>query len=289
MYQQQYTQQPYYFQNPPPNARYEYYFQPIHIKQPDLVNEKWAWAPRSEKMKWDLAESIEVEEIVRRGDLSALKFYIESFVNANITEEDSKKFGSKGALNVFLLMQLGVDYLLKQCHNFSINAIMSQFTNPPQVDNSQTLLAQSQQIAEMKSEIESRDVEIIKYRQQNAKLYDDISKLKKKNSKLKSQLRNEQFLLETTRKKKKVHRHNHEPGMIKTLNGFEDFEKLNRTIPNNSPNPVFSSGNINLITQTIPSDQLSEGEIDINGLTHNIGSIKRSSKNNNSSFNFNKT
>lgn len=279
---QQYPQQSYYYQAPF-NIIYEPYPQPIHIKQTDLTNEKWAWAPRTERMKWDLAESIDVDEIVRRGDLNSLKFYLESFVNANITEEDSKKFGSKGALNLFLLMQLGVDYLLTQYQNYSLNAIMSQITKPPQVDNSQAILMQSQQkIEEMKNNINRQDSIIFSLRQQNAQLYDDKSKLQKKINKLKSKLRNEQFLNETSGKKKRTHKYNNEPGFINTLKGYEDFERMNHTTSRISPNTVTSSGNINLIPVNINSDQLSEGEIDLNGFTHNIGSMKKSNNNNNS-------
>lgn len=272
---QQYPQQPYYYQVPP-NIIFEPYPQPVQINQPDLTNDKWAWAPRTEKMKWDLAESVDVDEIVRRGDLSALKFYIETFVNSNITEEDSKKFGSKGALNLFLLMQLGVDYLLSQCQIFSVNAIMSQISKPCQIDNSQAILSQSQQkIEALNNDIKKQDSIIFGLRQQNARLYDDKSKLQKKINKLKSKLKNEQFLNETSKKKKKMHKYNKEPGFISTLKGYEEFERLSSTVPHYPPNAATSSGNVNLIQTNYPSDQLSEGEIDLNGFTHNIGSIKK--------------
>lgn len=279
---QQYSQQPYYYQTPP-NIIYEPYPQPIHIKQADLSNEKWAWAPRTQKMKWDLAESMDVDAIVRRGDLNSLKFYLESFVNVDITEEDSKKFGSKGALNLFLLMQIGIDYLLAQCQNYSLNSIISQISKQPQIDNSQAIIAQLQQkIEEIKSNINRQDSIIFSLRQQNAQLYDDKSKLQKKINKLKSKLRNEQFLNETTKKRKKPQKYNNEPGFISTLKGYEDFERLNHTTSHFLPNTITSSGNINLMPANIPSDQLSEGEIDLNGFTHNIGSMKRSNKSKNS-------
>jgi hypothetical protein len=77
----------------------------------------WEWAPRSSKLNWKLAESLNIEEIVARGDITAVEFYAQHFVSANITRDDAAHFGSKAVLNLFQLMQLGMDYLIKQAHN----------------------------------------------------------------------------------------------------------------------------------------------------------------------------
>ena len=55
-----------------------------------------------------------------------LSIALASLISANITKDDAKKFGSKGALNMFILMQLGLDYLLTQIHNYSVNAVIDQ-------------------------------------------------------------------------------------------------------------------------------------------------------------------
>ena len=88
--------------------------QQIILTRPNPAKEKYAWQPRTEPMKWQLAESIDVDQIVRKGDLNSVEFYMEQFVYANLTKDDYKQFGSKGALNAFLILQLGCDYLMAQ-------------------------------------------------------------------------------------------------------------------------------------------------------------------------------
>jgi len=73
---------------------------------------KWYWAPRTEKINWDLFNAIDVDDIVRRGDISAVEFYTQFIVSANITGDDARRFGGRASLNMFMLMQLGGNYLL---------------------------------------------------------------------------------------------------------------------------------------------------------------------------------
>lgn len=74
--------------------------------------ERYVWTQKKEKMKWGLAESIDVDQIARTGDINSVLFYLNQFMNANITKDDIKQFGTKGSLNAFLILQLGVEYLL---------------------------------------------------------------------------------------------------------------------------------------------------------------------------------
>ena len=255
---QYYTQaQPVYVQVP--------YYQPVMIPQQGAINDKWVWVPRTERMKWDLAESIDVDEIVRRGDLNAMKFYLETFVNSNITEEDAKHFGSKGALNLFMLMQLGVDYLLTQFHNYHVNSIMNQYVPTPQPDN--TLVNQYQQNMETaKNAIAQRDAAIFRLRQQVTQLYDEITESKKVIRKLKKKLRYKKEYLKATKKSRP--KFVDEPGAIATMNEFKDLEKLTQTISKQSSTTTGTGFMPNMISPIIGSEQLSDGEIDINGLTH---------------------
>ncbi|OHT07108.1 hypothetical protein TRFO_05338 [Tritrichomonas foetus] len=269
---QYYQQQPIYVQVP--------YLQPIQIPQQGPIDDRWVWVPRSERMKWDLAESIDVDEIVRKGDLNAMKFYLEAFVNANITEEDSKRFGSKGALNLFLLMQLGVDYLLTQFHNYTINSIMSQTVQTTQADT-QLINQYQQNIEAAKNAISQRDAAIFRLRQQIAQLYDEKAEYKKTIKKLKTKVRNEKEYIKVTKKPKK-YKYRDEPGAISTLREFQDLEKLQNEISKQSSTTA-TPLSTNVMSPIIHSDLLSEGEIDINGLTHN-GTLRK--PNTNSSIDF---
>jgi hypothetical protein len=78
----------------------------------------WQWEPRTDSINWKLASAIDVDSIVREGNLSAVEFLVQSFVRCNVSRSDAERFGSKGALNLFLVMQLAVDYLMAQIHNY---------------------------------------------------------------------------------------------------------------------------------------------------------------------------
>ena len=67
-------------------------------------NQQYIWEPKKEKLNWGVAENIDVESLVRRGDLNSILFYWDQFRKVNITKDDLRKFGSKGCLNIFLII-----------------------------------------------------------------------------------------------------------------------------------------------------------------------------------------
>jgi hypothetical protein len=82
---------------------------------PPAAPDRHAWGPRRDRMNWALVDSIRVDRIWESGDLNAVMHYVTKYlVNANITKEDLPKFGDPGPLHGFLLLQLGVDYLLAE-------------------------------------------------------------------------------------------------------------------------------------------------------------------------------
>ena len=139
--------------------------QQIILTRPNPAKEKYAWQPRTEPMKWQLAESIDVDQIVRKGDLNSVEFYMEQFVFANLTKDDYKQFGSKGALNAFLILQLGCDYLMAQ---------RNQAPPPPTNEADQRLVEQYEKnINEAKKAILDHKKMIEKLQQQVKQLHAD--------------------------------------------------------------------------------------------------------------------
>lgn len=222
---------------------------------------KWYWAPRTGRLKWDLMESIDVDEIVRKGDLGAVEFYLQSLINANITKEDAKNFGSKGALNMFMLMQLGLDYLLTQIHNYSVNAVIDQqkqysdTVSEVSARYEQTLMHAQQQIAE-------RDATIVRLRQNIQQLNNDAAQAKHIVKKLKQKIKNQKEIIEVTKKEAKRKKIAKEPGLIDIDTQYKDLEKLQKA----------AKMHFNRTTVMKPKrdSNLSDGEIDIASLTYRI-------------------
>jgi hypothetical protein len=65
-------------------------------------------------MNWKLAEAIDIQRIWASHDLRSVLFYLKKIVNVTITKDDLANFKTRGALNAFLILQLGVDYLLSE-------------------------------------------------------------------------------------------------------------------------------------------------------------------------------
>lgn len=243
-----------------------FYYQPVTVVQDGLYDARWVWIPRTEKMKWELAESIDVDEIVRNGDINSLKFYLDSFVNANITEEDSKKFGSKGALNIFLLMQLGVDYLSTQFHNYTINYMnMKQYSQTTQI-NTNILYQQQQEIEKYKAMINEKDSTICQLKHQMGNLYEQQSDLKKEIKKLHQKIRNSEGFKEKTMRKTQ------KPRLRNTLS-LEPGQMLSNHKQHSKP---FNTTTLPTPIQRFPDNphfdqSIEEGEIDVNGKTQNFG------------------
>lgn len=130
--------------NPNPNPNSTFQQQSYAQQQPVLSNiltgkkEKYGWAKRSEKMKWELAASIDVPQLVRTGDIESVLFYMQQFVNANVTNEDAKKyFKGPAGVNAYLILQLATDYLLKQVQisEQKYNELVSKYNEMSQTAN----------------------------------------------------------------------------------------------------------------------------------------------------------
>lgn len=130
-------------------------------------NERYVWSQKKEKIPWGIAESIEPDQIVRKGDLKSVLFYMEKFMNVNITKEDAKKFGTKGALNAFLILQLGVEYLF------------SELNKPKDEQEIIDLRNQyNEEIDKYNEELQKREYQIKKLKEQVDTLKDRMKKIK---------------------------------------------------------------------------------------------------------------
>lgn len=154
----------------------QYAPQPVIPSHAGPTKEKYAWAPRSEKMKWAVAESIDVEQIVRKGDLTSVLFYMDQFVSANITKEDIQNFGSKGALNAFLVMQLGVDYLLNQKQRLEAEAAAQQPANAEM--DAKHVEQYNMMVEAATKEIQARDAKIHEYEKRFKQMHEERRKAK---------------------------------------------------------------------------------------------------------------
>ncbi|KAH0786401.1 Zinc finger protein [Histomonas meleagridis] len=188
---------------------------------PPPTSETYSWAPRTEPMRWPMAESIDIETIVKRGDLNSVLFYMSHFTYANITKEDLSHFGSKGALNAFLIMQLANDYLLAQ--KKKSESEMKKQVIPPEI------VEQYNQNLDLASkEIEKRDNQIATLRKQVSQMHEErkkvkilIKKYEEKFKKLKSQTKT------TTKPRKHIRTFSDtEPGAIHDETEYRELKRM---------------------------------------------------------------
>ena len=69
------------------------------------------WCPRKMPMNWSLIEDVNVDEIIRSMDISSLEYLVQHIAFANLSDSDAQRFGNRGSLKAFKLLQLGVEYL----------------------------------------------------------------------------------------------------------------------------------------------------------------------------------
>lgn len=62
-------------------------------------------------LNWNLIDDVNVDQIARDMDVNSLEYLVQHIAFANLTDADTQRFGSRGALKAFKLLQLGVEYL----------------------------------------------------------------------------------------------------------------------------------------------------------------------------------
>ena len=259
---------------------------PVVVSHPAPTKERYAWAQRTEKMKWGIAESIDIEQIVRRGDLASVLFYMDQFINATITKEDLKQFGSKGALNAFLILQLGADYLMAQKNRLEME-LENQKPNNEQANaslvaeynkNMEIAVKHIQKRDERIAELRKREVDLLQEREKHKKL---LQKYHKKFLSLKSKRSGKR---NKTQKKpnKTIESDQEEPGEV-TDNTAYQILKENKSTFNQSTPPLIQSSIANGSENgeiKIDSNRLTLPEIssDDNDFEHSDGEITDSNE-----------
>lgn len=205
--------------------------------------ERFAFSQRTEPMKWQLAESLEVDQISRKGDLQSVLFYMEQFAFANIRDEDYKQFGSKGAMNAFLLLQLGCEYLLAQ-----------KAMNPPHSTNeadSQLLAQYNQNIKAATESVKSHKAKIAKLEEQNAQLREDRKKEMEVINQLREKLKRAKIRLGCKNKKKMGHETTDtEPGALHDQTAYRELNKADKKLKHGKKKDDISDGELSIDNST---------------------------------------
>jgi hypothetical protein len=84
-----------------------------------LAPQTCEWSRRTDPIKWTEIESITVDQIAQAGDLDSVLFYMDQLATAEISEDDSHHFTTPSALNAFMILQLGADYLIQHWNELS--------------------------------------------------------------------------------------------------------------------------------------------------------------------------
>lgn len=93
---------PVYYQSP-----YPVYHQVVSLDP----SPSFRWCPRKMPMNWNMISDVDVQAIVSNMDVNSLEYLVQHIAFANITDNDAARFGDRGALKAFQLLQLGVEYL----------------------------------------------------------------------------------------------------------------------------------------------------------------------------------
>lgn len=211
---------------------------------------QWIWTPRTGAIKWDLFEAVDVVDIARRGDVGSVGFYLQSLLYANVTRPDAERFGSKAAMNMFMIMQLAIEYMTAHAGDSAALALFAQ-----QYQHVQTAAAcqvqYEQTVAEAHQQILSREASIARLKQRCGQLDKELTKSKSVIRKLRKTVAKERARKESeqtgTDDDEPQRRRLKEPGLIERGAEVWNFEKRN-------------TGRDDHRTE---EEDLSEGEIDV--------------------------
>ena len=165
------------------------------IPQPER---RFFWDKPMERFNSKLFESIDVQEIVKKGQMDKIEYYIPGLIKARLPPDDS--FGTKSMRNAFQILQLGAQYLYKLRQNnfrpfgqsataegdqrlIEINDSMIAQTNQ-QLEQMQGIISQLEiQIQRLSTEVRQKKKTAKKYREKyfTVKKY-QLKKEIKKNS-----------------------------------------------------------------------------------------------------------
>ena len=185
--QQQNFQQNYFIPQPPqiisqpiqpPNA----FSNTIYMYKPPVpqMERRFFWDKPMERFNAKLFESIDVQEIVKKGQMDKIEYYIPRLIKARLPPDDS--FGAKGMRNAFQLLQLGAQYLYKLRQNNFIPIGQSATAEGDQrlMEINDSMIAQTKvQLEQMQGIISQLEIQVqrlsteVRQKKRTAKKYKD--------------------------------------------------------------------------------------------------------------------
>jgi hypothetical protein len=170
---------------------------------------RYSWSPRRDRLNWDIAEAIAIDQIWESGDLRSVLFYTtKHFVNATVTKEDLPKFGTPGALHAFLLLQLGVDFLLSETQRLEAES---------GGDSAEAEMVYTKQIQQFNESIFAARREIEKRDQQIAELEKKRRAVHRESQREKAELEACLKRIRAAKKERGDEDETDEPGAIRTI------------------------------------------------------------------------
>lgn len=156
----------------------EYTFYPASFQfLPPPKDKVFLWKKHHKKLNKELLASLDLEHIVKSGDISTVMYFFQQIVESNIFSMEEEDIGSKGFTNAFRILQLGADYLLQLrernflpfCSSFTeegdmqIQYMNEEFLNSvAQQLNDMAMLQQQLRIQERRLANEIRELKKIK-------------------------------------------------------------------------------------------------------------------------------
>ena len=119
----------------------------------DCCFPRMPFTKRQTQLDWNWLGQVDVVKIGDTGDVMSLECLMSMIAFANITERDVEEFGSRGALHAFMILQIAVEYLLRQ--NGSLRAILENMRGNKGQNERSPL---ETQVDMLKKDIRSRDV-----------------------------------------------------------------------------------------------------------------------------------
>ena len=144
--------------------------------------ERFSFQKPTENMNWQLAGSIDPNKVMKKGDITTVKFCIQEFKDSRVDKNDKEHFPSDESYNAFRIMQLGLHYLSteneKICEQFDSIAAMS---NESAMSQARDKIEENEKLVEEKDatidELKQRIEELEKERENDQK---QIKQLKEK-------------------------------------------------------------------------------------------------------------
>jgi hypothetical protein len=136
-----------------------------------LKHGRYQWERRSERINWALFDAVDPTQMAQQGDLNSVLFFADKLTCANISEAEAKEFGTRSALNAFMVLQLACDYY--QSRN-DVDAAL-EYTERVKEFNRQILFAKDE-LEKARERVDELTALVARQKQQEQKLHAMLKK-----------------------------------------------------------------------------------------------------------------